>query len=190
MYVLATSIHSMAATPPDPRWAVLALLTVASAQLMLRMPDVPVSFSISDIFTFATALMFGPAAGAVVVGIDAAVLSTRLVRSERSATRYLFNVSAVAVAMSVSARSFFALSRTPPLAADPSVVIGHVGALAAFAVLYFVLNTGLVAVAVALAGHQPLWRVWRGHFMPLWPGYVGGASAAGLGALPCIDAKR
>ena len=181
MYVLATSIHSMAATPPDPRWAVLALLTVASAQLMLRMPDVPVSFSISDIFTFATALMFGPAAGAVVVGIDAAVLSTRLVRSERSATRYLFNVSAVAVAMSVSARSFFALSHTPPLAADPSVVIGHVGALAAFAVLYFVLNTGLVAVAVALAGHQPLWRVWRGHFMPLWPGYVGGASAAGLG---------
>jgi putative nucleotidyltransferase with HDIG domain len=181
MYVLATSIHSMAAAPPDLRWAALALLTVASAQLMLRMPDVPVSFSISDIFTFTTALMFGPAAGAVVVGIDAAVLSTRLVRSERSATRYLFNVSAVAVAMWVSARAFFALSHTAPLAADPSVIIGHVGALAAFAVLYFVLNTGLVAVAVALAGHQALWRVWRAHFMPLWPGYVGGASAAGLG---------
>ena len=179
--VLAISTRSMVAAPADLRWAALALLTVASAQLMLRMPAVSVSFSISDLFTFTTALMFGPAAGAIVAAVDAAVLSTRLVDNKRSVTRYLFNLSAAALAMSISARVFFALSHTAPLAADPSVVLDHPGSLAVFAVLYFVLNTGLVAVAIALAGHQALWRVWRTHFTPLWPGYVGGASAAGLG---------
>jgi putative nucleotidyltransferase with HDIG domain len=49
-----------------------------------------------------------------------------------------------------------------------------------FAVLYFVLNTGLVALAVSFTNQQAVWRVWRTHFMSLWPGYLGGASAAGL----------
>jgi putative nucleotidyltransferase with HDIG domain len=177
---LVISIRSMLEAPPDLRWIALAVLTVASGKLMMRMPVAPVSFSISEIFTFTTALMFGPAAGAVVVAVEAAVLSTQLVDDKRSPTRYLFNLSAAALAMAISARAFFALGHTTPLAADPSVIIDHLGSLTVFAVLYFVLNTGLVALAVSLANHQPVWRVWRAHFMALWPGYLGGASAAGL----------
>jgi putative nucleotidyltransferase with HDIG domain len=180
MLVLATSTWTMVTVPPDLRWVLLAILTVASGQLMLRMPEVPVSFSISDVFTFTTALMFGPAAGAVVVAIDAAVISMRFARSKRSVTRYLFNVSSAALAMWLSALVFFALSQTAPLAVDGSGIIRHVGPLAVFSGLYFLLNTGLVALAVALGGDQAPWRVWRAHFMSLWPGYVGGASAAGL----------
>ncbi len=179
--VLAAAALSMAAAPPDLRFVVFAALTIASSQLMLRMPEIPVSFSISDIFTFATALMFGPGAGAIVAAIDAAVMSSRLVRSQRSATRYLFNVAAAALAMALAASIFFLLSHTPRLADNPAVVIAHVGSLAAFATAYFVLNTALVAVAVALAGRQSPVRIWRTHFVTLWPGYAGGASAAGLG---------
>jgi putative nucleotidyltransferase with HDIG domain len=177
---LAISIRAMVATPPDLRWIVLAVLTIAGGQLMLRMPVAPVSFSISEIFTFTTALMFGPAAGGVLVAIEAAVLSTRLIDDKRSMTRYLFNLSAAALAMMMSASAFFALSRTAPFAESPAAVIDHLGPLTVFAVLYFVLNTGLVAVAVALAGRTGLVQVWRTHFMSLWPGYAGGASAAGL----------
>ncbi len=177
---LVISIHSMLTVPPDLRWIALGVLTVASGKLMMRMPVAPVSFSISEIFTFTTALMFGPAAGAVVVAVEAAVLSTQLVQDKRSLTRYLFNLSAAALAMSIAARVFFALSHTTPLAADPSVIIDHLGSLTVFAVLYFVLNTGLVALAVSLTNQQAVWRVWRTHFMSLWPGYLGGASAAGL----------
>jgi putative nucleotidyltransferase with HDIG domain len=177
---LVISIGSMLAAPPDLRWIALAVLTVASSKLMMRMPVAPVSFSISEIFTFTTALMFGPAAGAVVVAVEAAVLSTQLVQDKRSLTRYLFNLSAAALAMAIAARAFFALSQTTPLAADPSVIIDHLGSLTVFAVLYFVLNTGLVALAVSLANQQAVWRVWRTHFLSLWPGYLGGASAAGL----------
>src|SRR5215472_3561150 len=107
--LVAISIGRMIGAPPDLRWIALALLTVASAQLTLRMPSVPVTFSVSDIFTFTAALMFGPGPGAVTAAIDAAVLSSRLVQTPRSANRILFNVSAAAIAMAVSARLFFLL---------------------------------------------------------------------------------
>jgi putative nucleotidyltransferase with HDIG domain len=186
---LGLSIRSMVAAPPDFRWLVLGALTIASSQLMMRMPVAPVSFSISDILIFTTALMFGPAAGSVLVAIDAAALSMRLVNDKRSITRYLFNLSAAALAMSVSAHTYFAFGPAVPFASRPEAVIDHLGALAVFAILYFVLNTGLVAIAVAFAGEQSPWRVWRTHFMSLWPSYVGGASAAGL-ALFLIAARN
>jgi putative nucleotidyltransferase with HDIG domain len=179
---IAVSMATLAARPPDVRWLILAVLTVASSQLTLRMPPaVPVSFSISDIFTFSAALLFGPAAGALLAAIDAVVLSARLLHSPRSALRTLFNASAAAVAMLTASRVFFALAGTVPFASHPSDVIGHAGALAIFATLYFALNTGFVAGAVAAEGRHPAWQVWREHFMPLWPGYAGGACAAGLG---------
>jgi putative nucleotidyltransferase with HDIG domain len=181
--VLVISVVSMIAAPPDIRWVVLALLTVVGAQLMLRMPAMPISFSISDIFTFTAALMFGPAAGAIVAGIDAAVMSTRLVQTKRSAQRFMFNVAAAVLAMAVSSKVFFVLSRAEPFSANPSAVIGHVVALVVFAFVYFVLNTALVAVAVALGTRRGVWPVWREHFIGLWPGYAGGASAAGLALL-------
>ncbi len=178
--VLAVSGWTLVTNPPDLRWVALALLTVMSGLLTLRMPAFPVSFSISDVFTFTAALMFGPAAGAMAVAIDAAVVSMRLVRSPRTADRYLFNVSAAALAMVLAASGFFALSGTAPLARDGSTIVQHLWPLLAFAALYFVLNTGLVAEAIALAQGEALWRVWRAHFLSLWPGYFGGVSAAGL----------
>jgi putative nucleotidyltransferase with HDIG domain len=89
-------------------------------------------------------------------------------------------VSAATLAMFLSARTFFALSHIGPLSGDGSIVVRYIGPLAIFAAVYFILNTGLVALAVAFSEKQGVWRVWRGHFMPLWPGYIGGISAAGL----------
>ncbi len=188
LLLLVVAVRSLIATPSDVRLVALAVLTLISAQLTLRMPAIPVSFSISDMFTFTAALMFGPAAGAMVVAIDAAVVSVRdaaaapgaFFPSARTVSRHLFSVAAAALAMSLAARLFFALSGTGPLAADGSVIVQYIGPLAAFAALYFVLNTGLVALAVSLSGRQSPWRVWREHFLSLWPGYFGGASAAGL----------
>ena len=178
--LLLASVRALVVSPPDLGWTLLALLSIASAQLMLRMPGVPISFSVSDIFTFTAALMYGPHAGALVAAIDAAVLSMRLVSSRRSTTRYLFNISAATLAMWVAARWFFLLSGTTALAAEPSEIISHVGSLAVFALLYFALNTGLVAAAIGLAARRSLRQVWCEHFMSLWPGYVGGAATSGL----------
>src|SRR5690242_6072746 len=81
MIVLTASVWRIITVPPDLRWAALAVLTVLSGRLMLRMPAVPISFSISEVFTFTTTLLFGPAAGIVVVAFDAVVISMRLAPS-------------------------------------------------------------------------------------------------------------
>ncbi len=177
--ILAASVWRIIATPPDLRWVALAILTVVSGFLMLRMPAVPISFSISDVFTFTTALLFGPAAGTVVVAFDAAVISMRFAHSARTITRYLFNVSSAALAMSVSAWAFVAFSRAPVLAEAPTA-IRYIAPLSLFATLYFLLNTGMVALAIGFSGRESAWSVWRRHFMSLWPGFFGGAWAAGL----------
>jgi putative nucleotidyltransferase with HDIG domain len=180
--VIAISAATLAVHPPGARWLILAGLTILSAHLTLRMPAaVPVSFSISDIFTFSGALLFGPAAGAVLAALDAAVLSARLVNTRRSAKRILFNMSSAAIAMAAAAHLCFAASGAAPFSSNPSGIIGHAGGLALFAALYFFLNTGLVAVAIASESRRPIWDVWRDHFMALWPGYAGGGFAAGLG---------
>ncbi len=180
MLVLAASVWQIIATPPDLRWVVLAILTLVSGQLMLRMPAVPISFSISDVFTFTTALLFGPAAGAVVVAFDAAVISMRLARSARTVTRYLFNVSSGALAMVVSGWVYVALTHASILSAYTPPIVRHIVPLSIFAGMYFLLNTGMVALAIGFSGRETAWAVWSEHFKSLWPGYFGGAWAAGL----------
>jgi putative nucleotidyltransferase with HDIG domain len=180
MLVLLASVWQIVSTPPDLRWVALALLTLAGGQLMLRMPAVPISFSISDVFTFTTALLFGPSAGTVVVAFDAAVISMRLAQSPRTVTRYLFNVSAAALAMSVSAWTYVALTHAEFLPDDSSLGLRYIVSLCAFAAVYYLLNTGMVALAIGFNGREAAWTVWREHFMSLWPGYFGGAWAAGM----------
>jgi PAS domain S-box-containing protein len=58
--------------------------------------------------------------------------------------------------------------------------------LGLFALLYFVLNTGLVATAVALERRANALSIWRDHFAPLWLTYVGGASLAGAFVLMAV----
>src|SRR6185312_15984801 len=104
----------------------------------------------------------------------------RLVPSARTASRYLFNISSGALAMSVSGRAYFALRDAPFPATHTPAAIRYIVALSVFAGLHFLLNTGLVAVAIGFNGRDNAWTVWRGHFSSLWPGYFGGAWAAGL----------
>jgi putative nucleotidyltransferase with HDIG domain len=181
--VITAALRTLIATPPDVSWYVLVALTVIGAWLTLRMPDIPASFSISDAFTFTIALLFGPSAAVVAVAIDAAVISTRLMRSDRLFTRIAFNVSGASLAMLVSARTFFLLSGTAPSLSGATSITNHLGALAVFAGLYFVSNTGLIAIAIALDQHRQVWRVWREHFLPLWQSSFAGAAAAALTVL-------
>src|SRR5437764_191295 len=76
--VLALSLRQLIADPVGPSWFMLAGLTMLTGWATLRMRAVPVSFSISDTFTITAALLFGPAAGAAIVALDALVISLRI----------------------------------------------------------------------------------------------------------------
>src|SRR5256885_15668685 len=104
--VLVLSASRLITDPPAVGWFILAVFTFSSGAATLRMPAVPVSFSISDTFTITAALLFGPAAGAILVALDSLAISMRLRPEHRSWSRVLFNATAPALAMWVAANTF------------------------------------------------------------------------------------
>ncbi len=179
-FVLVQSVWIVAGAPVDSTFFVLAGLTLATGWATLRMREVPVSFSISDTFTIAAALLYGPAAGAVMVTLDAMVMSLRLTRTSAFPVRVLFNATSTALAMWLAAHTFFAISGTGPLASQPGTIREVIWPLLLFATAYFILNTGLVATAVAYERHAGIASIWRQYFSALWLTYFGGAAIAGV----------
>jgi len=165
---------------PPVEWWLLIALTLISGSAVLRIPTVTASFSISDVFTLTSAVVFGPAAGTVLVAIDSMAISARLMRTGLPVERILFNAAAPPVAMWISARVFFYASGFPPLFAQP-IGLELVGPwLLVFAGLYFVLNTSAIAVAIALHERANPFAIWRAYFQHLWMTFLGGALAAGF----------
>jgi PAS domain S-box-containing protein len=187
-FVLAWSLMDLFVKPIAPQWVMLVVLTGVSGWATLRLRAIPASFSISDTFTIAAALLFGPAAGAVTVAVDALVMSLRLATGGRqpAPVRVLFNVTVPALTMFVAAQLFFASAGVGPLAHAPGTIRRVLIPLGLFALLYFVLNTGLVATAVALERRANVVAIWRDHFAPLWLTYFGGASLAGVFVLMAV----
>jgi PAS domain S-box-containing protein len=178
--VFVGSAIEIVASPPGPLWLVLAILTALSSSAAFRMPGFPVSFSLSDTFTIMGALLFGPAAGAVLVGLDGLVLTWRFRVTRPTFERVAFNVTSVALAMWLAAQLFFFLIDRGPFATPPASMAQTVGPLFVFAAAYFLLNTGLVAGAVAIGREPSFYSVWREHFLPLWLTHFGGTSIAAL----------
>ena len=187
-FALALSLMDLSAQPIALEWLMLVALTAVSGWATLRLRAIPASFSISDTFTIAAALLFGPAAGAVTVAVDALVMSLRLAAGGRqpAPVRVLFNVTVPSLTMWMAAQLFFANADVGPLAHAPGTIRGVLAPLGLFALLYFLLNTGLVATAVALERRVNVLSIWRDHFAPLWLTYVGGASLAGAFVLMAV----
>jgi PAS domain S-box-containing protein len=187
-FALALSLMELSARPLALEWLMLVVLTGVSGWATLRLRAVPASFSISDTFTIAAALLFGPAAGAVTVAVDALMMSLRLAAGGRqpAAVRVLFNVTVPALTMWIAAQVFFSSAGVGPLANAPGTIRGVLVPLGLFALLYFVLNTGLVATAVALERRANVVSIWRDHFAPLWLTYFGGASLAAVFVLMTV----
>jgi putative nucleotidyltransferase with HDIG domain len=177
-FVLAHSVMTLRATELPMQWWALVALTLISGSAVLKIPSVSVNFSISDVFTLTTAVVFGPAAGTVIVAIDSLVISGCLRRVGLPLERFLFNAAAPPVAMWLSAIAFFRTSGLEPLYTHP-LGLEVVGPwLLVFAALYFVLNTFAIAVAVSLHERVNVVSIWRKHFQGLWITFIGGGLSA------------
>ena len=178
--VLANSIAELWGGLPPIEWWALVALTLISGSAVLRIPTVSASFSISDVFTLTSAVVFGPAAGTMLVAIDSMAISARLTRTGLPLERILFNAAAPPVAMWVSAHAFFYASGFQPLFAQP-IGLQFVGPwLLLFAGLYFVLNTFAIAIAIALHERANPFAIWQVYFQNLWLTFLGGALGAGF----------
>ncbi len=165
---------------PGPLWLVLVVMTCLTGWSAARMPGFPISLSMSDAFTIAAALLFGPGAGALTVACDGLIGSGGLSRARRTWSRILFNVTAPALSLWLASHLFFQASGSKPLVDNAGTFDALVIPLTLFAIVYFLLNTGFVAGAIAIGRDASLPGVWRRHFLPLWWTHAAGTSMATL----------
>jgi putative nucleotidyltransferase with HDIG domain len=166
--------------PVGPEWLILVALTVASGWAMLRIPAMPISFSISDTFNIVAALLFGPSAGAISAALDGLVLSSRMASTSRSIDRILFNMAAPAIAIWVATQLFVALGGNRPLIEGPLSALRLLALLTLFGAVDFGLNSGIVAVAVSFERRVSMLAIWREHLAGVWITYFGGIFGAML----------
>jgi len=172
--VLQSLIESVA-VPRPLEWWVFAGLAIATGWFTLNIAAVDGNISVSDTFFITSALLFGSGTATVLVAADSFFTSCR---RRQGWDRVAFNTAAPALSMWIAAHAFFRLAGVLPLTQSRAPIGPLVLPLAVLALIYFMLNSGLMAAAVGLdAGQSPL-QIWRRHFLWLSVSYLGAASIA------------
>ena len=154
----------------------LALSSLSSAiKLPLPLERGSSSLSLCYAIDVASLLFMGPYAATLVVAVSAWSQCTFRMRERNPLHRTLFSMAALSLTMQVAGQLFTALG-----SGQDSISHGLVLPLGAAALLYFVLNTALVATAIAFSTGQPIARVWQDNFLWSAPSYFIGAATAAL----------
>src|SRR3954452_18921309 len=100
--IIAVSIRELIVSPVDRQWFILAALTLVSGSASIRLPSSYASISTSETFVFTAVLLYGPAAGTLVVALDALVVSFWISKRRDEPHRAMFNLSAPALSLWIS----------------------------------------------------------------------------------------
>src|SRR6266850_6824458 len=176
--VVGGSIYELYVEPIGNQWFILAALTLVSGSATVRLPSSYASISISETFVFTAVLLFGPAAGTVIVALDGLVISFWIAKRYPEPHRALFNMSAPAVSVWCSANLFFLIARIAPLTERPTSINAILPASIVFAIVYFALNSWFITFIIALERHLSPIEIWSKSFLWWSMNYICGASVA------------
>lgn len=178
--VLLAGLTQLLQRPVDPRWFVLLGLTAFTSSITVKVPSVAATLSVSEAFVFSSVILFGWAPGAVLASIDGLVISFWLERRRpQPPYRLLFNTTAPALATCFSAW-IYAIAGAPDITSPNFQIRQILFPLGAFASTYFLANTSLIAIAIALEQKLPVFALWKTNFLSLWLNFFSGASIAAL----------
>lgn len=178
--VLLLALQGLASAPLDVRWFVLVGLTILTSSITVKVPSTAATLSVSEAFVFSSVILFGWQAGAVVAALDGLVISHWLQRRRNQPSyRVLFNATAPPLSTAIAA-GVYSIAGAPPIDAPDFHVAQILIPLCAFASTYFIANTALLALAIALEQRLSALQVWRQNFMWLWLNFFSGASIAAL----------
>ena len=180
--VIGLSIHGLYAEPIGNQWFILAALTLISGSATVTLPSSSASISLSETFVFTAVLLYGPAAGTIIVALDGLIISFWISkrRNEKGPHRALFNMSAPAVSAWCGAQLFFRIAGIAPLIKGPSPTYAILPALIVFALVYFSVNSWLITFVIALERRLNPLKVWTSSFLWMSLNYFAGASIAFL----------
>ena len=161
--------------PAPIEWLLLAALTTLTGSFTVRIPTVAARISVSDAFVFASVLLFGPSTATVIVALDILVMT---LWGARSPLQSFFNLSATALSIWMAGQAFYWLAGVNPGAILELTSL--LGPLFALASIYFLVNTGLLAIALGFERQTSPWALWREHLSWFSLNYLGGVSVAAL----------
>jgi diguanylate cyclase (GGDEF)-like protein/putative nucleotidyltransferase with HDIG domain len=180
--VIAAGAAVFAACAPYARFdqpvlfLALLILSSATAALKVQLPLMMSSstMSVSYAIDFASLLLIGPH-GTMLVAAGSAFSQCHLnTRTRTPVHRTLFSMAALVLAVEGAGLALHLLGAGPEAG-----LVAMAQPLVGAATAYFLINTGLVATAIALSTDEPAAATWRTNFLWSAPSYfVGAASAA------------
>jgi diguanylate cyclase (GGDEF)-like protein/putative nucleotidyltransferase with HDIG domain len=158
----------------------LLLLSSMTAALKVHLPLTTSgsTMSVSYAVDFASLLLLGPHQ-TMLVAAGSAFSQCHLNSKERNPLyRTLFSVASLVITVQASGFAFHLLGGTGSAMPFAALARPLVGA----ATVYFLLNTGLVATAIALSTRTAIVGTWHNNFLWSAPSYFVGAGSAALAA--------
>lgn len=168
---------------PNPALFLFLLLTVCvTSAWKVNLPiglTSGATLSVSYAADLMALLLLGPRAAVLIAAVGVWAQCSINVRRRYPVYRTAFSVSAEIVTMAATGLVYEALGGTVGPFDVPSLLKPIVGAIAA----YFVLNTALVATAIALSIGRSAWDVWRQEFLWSATSFIVAGSAGAMAAV-------
>lgn len=162
----------------DFRFVILAFITLfLSSRIIIKIPQFNSHISVSDTFIFLTLLLYGGEAAIIMAATEALFSSLRCCKKPST---ILFNWGCGAWSTFVT-YYFLHLYFGDPVSLNASPISAKfVTAMALVALIQYVTNSGIVAICGALQADQPIWQMWKKHYLWTSVTYFTGASAAAV----------
>ncbi len=167
-----------------PRPVLFAMLLVCACVTSTWKVNLPLSvgsgstLSVSYAADLMALLLVGPSHAMVVAVVGAWTQCTFRVKQPYPLYRTVFSMAGEAITIQATSLAFIWLGGAASAQSFSTLPQPLVGSIAT----YFLVNTGLVAAAIALSTRQPLWQVWHDDFFWSAPSFMvagsGGAIAA------------
>ncbi len=158
-----------------PLFMFLMALTVLTSVTKIELPlgRSQSNLSLAHAVNYWALLTLGAAPTVCIAAVSAAAQCTLRTQAANPLHQVLFRIASLTVTVWLAA-----LPLESARGADPTSLVGLLRAVAIIAPLYFVINSGLVAGAVALSTRQRIPNVWQRNFLWSAPSYLAGAVLA------------
>ncbi|MDP3716661.1 MAG: diguanylate cyclase [Acidobacteriota bacterium] len=185
-YVVAVVVAGVAALadaarnlpPPDlGLFVMLLVIAVATSTAKIELPlgRSKSNLSLSHAVNFWALLALGPSPTVLIAAASAWAQCTLRTAARNPLHQVVFSIATLTITVWVAG-----LPLDLAMGADRAGLPALVRAAAVVAPLYFLVNTALVAGAIALSTRQPLIRIWRRNFLWSAPSYLAGAALAAV----------
>lgn len=177
---LSYSIYKITVEPVRHNWMFLLLLILLmTLRADISIPGTKSKITLTDTFIYLGAMFLGPWAAAVLASIDG------LARSPRSAKRHVATVgiNIAAMNLSVLGASLLAIKlfgSLHDLVYNHGLLNKFVLALAVIALTSYLINTAIIATAIAFRRSKSVTRIWIENYLWTSGAFFTGMLAAGL----------